>query len=189
MNLARGTPLRLPTRTKAKALDRYKSVLQKSLTCLSPTLIWNTAAAERGERGEFVLLLSDSPLRLNRLESEPLYFTATQNFHMEKDHRFTGEWKVKTDRYEYTLSFSPNLSPELLAWHWHPGSKPEPHLHAHLEGPDPRLDKVHLPTGRVAFEEIVRCLIQDLEVRPARQNWENVLRDTETRFKTYRTWK
>jgi hypothetical protein len=189
VRIGKGTPLRLPTKSKAKAQDRYKTVLQRSLTCITKTAIWYTALTGI-EKGEFVLLLSESPVKLYRLNGDPVFLSATQNFHLEKDHRFVGEWKVKTDRYEYTLSFSPSLSPELLAWHWHPSTKVEPHLHADLQAPNDRsLHKVHLPTGRVAFERIIECLIKDLGVRPARDNWEGVLSDSQKRFSTFQTWK
>lgn len=104
MRIGKGTPLRLPTKSKAKAQDRYKTVLQRSLTCIIKTAIWYTALTGI-EKGEFVLLLSESPVKLYRLNGDPVFLSATQNFHLEKDHRFVGEWKVKTDRYEYTLSF------------------------------------------------------------------------------------
>lgn len=50
------------------------------------------------------------------------------------------------------------------------------------------LGKLHLPTGRVSFEAVVRCLISDWGVTPARDDWREVLDDTERRFLAYRTW-
>jgi hypothetical protein len=50
------------------------------------------------------------------------------------------------------------------------------------------LGKLHLPTGRVAFEEVIVCLLNELDVLPARDDWEQVLNETFLRFRTYRTW-
>ncbi len=188
MRVGKGTPLRLPTKTKAKALDRYKTFLQRSLSCVT-TAVWYTADAPRGEKGEFVLLTSEAPLTLKRAAEPAAYFTATQNFHLERDHRFTGEWKVKTDRYEYSVNLSASMDPELLAWHWHPGSKPDPHIHARLDGPGASLHKMHVPTGRVSFEAVIRFLVEDLGAEPARKDWKEVLADAEGRFKKYQTWR
>lgn len=186
MKVGKGRPFRLPAKSRAQAVNRYKGFLQKSLSCVSHA-VWHTAEAQRGGKGEFVLLTREAPLSLHCPDREPIYLTATQNFHLEKDHRFTGEWKVKTDRYEYTVSFSETLEPELLAWHWHPGSKVDkPHLHARLGG---SLAKAHLPTGRVSFEEVLLCLIHDLGVKPVREDWVGVLGETEARFAEYRTWR
>lgn len=64
-----------------------------------------------------------------------------------------------------------DLGDELVSWHWHPNSRRDPHLHVYgqheASGP---LGKLHLPTGRVSFEAVVRCLILDWGVTPARDD-------------------
>jgi hypothetical protein len=50
------------------------------------------------------------------------------------------------------------------------------------------LARLHIPTGRVAFEEVVRLLITELRVEPNRDDWREILRDSEDRFREYRTW-
>jgi hypothetical protein len=65
-----------------------------------------------------------------------------------------------------------------------------PHLHVGADMPDLGVDfhGLHIPTGRVAFEEVVRLLIVDLGAQPRETDWETILRDSEERFRTFRTW-
>jgi hypothetical protein len=61
----------------------------------------------------------------------------------------------------------------------------------HLQGPvtirfnnqDNVLDNLHLPTGYVPFEEIIRFLINDLRVPPLTRRWDNILRDSYNQFR------
>ena len=77
----------------------------------------------------------------------------------------------------------------LAAWHWHPMSNlsedasPWPHLHAYGARDTLTLHKLHLPTGRVSLEAVVRFLIEDLDVAPRRTDWRAVLRRHEERFR------
>jgi hypothetical protein len=47
------------------------------------------------------------------------------------------------------------------------------------------LAQVHIPTGWVTLEEIIRFLITDLGVKPKEQDWENSLRESEELFKQW----
>jgi hypothetical protein len=44
------------------------------------------------------------------------------------------------------------------------------------------LNDVHLPTGYVTFEDVIRFCVVDLEVAPLAQNWHRVLRESHRRF-------
>ena len=77
---------------------------------------------------------------------------------------------------------------EFLAFHWHPQSRVSwPHIHVRA-GVEPALATAHIPTGRVPFEDIVRMLIDDLGVRPLRDDWRDVLAQTRATFEQERTW-
>lgn len=80
-------------------------------------------------------------------------------------------------RWEYTRTL-----PEGAAWCRH-----------HLQGPISLLQvnerpllltDVHLPTGYVPFEEVLRFCIVDLGVRPLTDEWDATLRESYERFKT-----
>jgi hypothetical protein len=161
--------------------------MQRALSCVSPA-VWVTAPALR-QPGELVLELRDAPLRLPRKGAGPLWFQGNQNFGYIRDNRYRGEWKVRTDGYAYTLAIDEDLNQELIAWHWHPTSRPDTHLHVGRRHPSlGELGKFHVPSGRVAFEEVVLFVIEDLGVCPARDDWRDVLNDSLSRFRTFRTW-
>ena len=54
----------------------------------------------------------------------------------------------------------------------------------HVHGHAVPLNDLHLPTGYVAFEEVLRFCIVDLHVRPLAEDWDQTLRNSYDRFKT-----
>jgi hypothetical protein len=104
-----------------------------------------------------------------------------------------GPWKIETAAYSYSIREAPDR--ELLRYDWHPAMKEEgravahPHLHTSAGGVAGKwLHKAHLPTGRVALEDILQLLLTDLGVRPRRDDWERVLARTRIAFMQWRTW-
>ena len=100
-----------------------------------------------------------------------------------------GPWKVSTAGYIYEL-YSEEGN-RVLGYHWHPQGPGKKHTHLHL-GPDVstrHLNKrIHLPTGRIALEELLRVVIEDMGVEPMRADWDPALRATQDRFVKHRTW-
>jgi hypothetical protein len=43
--------------------------------------------------------------------------------------------------------------------------------------------RLHVPTGWVTIEEVIRFLIQELHVTPLSQNWDAILRESEQSFR------
>ena len=81
---------------------------------------------------------------------------------------------------------------EILAFHWHPtglSNVTDPHLHlsSRLNPIDigrnqellPLAD-MHIPTGFVTLEDIVRLLITEFGITPRRDDWDNLLRENRT---------
>lgn len=102
-------------------------------------------------------------------------------------------WRVATTGYEYKLLDS--LERELLVFHWQPGptfrGPDHPHLHlsaslvARVSAIVTRelpLDRVHIPTGRITIEAVVRMLIAEFGVAPVVPDWERRLARTEAAF-------
>ncbi|HZV49263.1 MAG TPA: hypothetical protein VFD49_05800 [Candidatus Dormibacteraeota bacterium] len=180
-------PLRPSPRARSanEAEKRYREVLQHALRCISQTVVWIAATPPRGGPGVRSLALSEEPIRL-RAPSGELYLTATQEFtHRKED----GEWRCPTLAYIYSVFLDRELSREWLAWHWHPRVRPGPHLHVHARNDTPlEMHKLHLPTGRIAFEEVVRFLIQDVGVEPQAADWEERLKTSEYYFRAFRHW-
>jgi hypothetical protein len=183
--------VRDPASTPQAAQTRYVRILQKSLSCLTKAIWYVGPSPEGGE--DRSLATSESPLCLRTDAGHDLLFSASQRFELVPDHRYEGEWKSRTLAYVYELKVDREDEPELLGWHWHPLTTPDrllPHVHvrADYNGLKDHLAKLHLPSGRVSFEEIVRLLIEDLGVEPARNDWDAILSESETRFKAFRTW-
>jgi hypothetical protein len=91
---------------------------------------------------------------------------------------------VRTGGYVYSVN-SDERGGELFGWHWHPESSgwcAWPHIHAPAEHGD------HLPTGRVAFEQIVRWLIEEASMSPLRPDWAELLDENEADWRSRRTW-
>jgi hypothetical protein len=92
---------------------------------------------------------------------------------------------------QYLYAFSTADDREVLAFHWTPearerGAVTTPHLHI---GPaltagqtvirPGDLHKVHVPTGLVSIEAVIRLALTEFGVRPLRRNGEHILRRTE----------
>ena len=78
----------------------------------------------------------------------------------------------------------------MFQWHWHPevSGREFCHLHVGAVHGDRELHKLHLPTGRVSFEEVILLLLAEFDVKPAREDFGEVLADSRARFETFRTW-
>lgn len=78
---------------------------------------------------------------------------------------------------------------EILAFHWHPvglSHVTDPHLHLASRlipldmgrDQDPlALAGIHIPTGFVTLEDVVRLLITEIGIRPRRTDWGDLLRE------------
>lgn len=116
-----------------------------------------------------------------------------------------GPWKVQTAAYQYALDDADGR--EIFAYHWHPhvGDIPYPHLHL-SHGAVKRdvlpnaslavgqnvlqsqLAVAHFPTRRVALEDMLRLLIEQFGIRPARPDWDDTMHKARESFKSDRTW-
>ncbi|SPF43243.1 hypothetical protein SBA4_3010004 [Candidatus Sulfopaludibacter sp. SbA4] len=66
----------------------------------------------------------------------------------------------------------------IIAYHWHPhGNVAFPHLHIGSGARVGRVDlrNAHIPTGRIAMENLLRMVITEFGVAPRRGDWPDVL--------------
>lgn len=47
---------------------------------------------------------------------------------------------------------------------------------------------MHIPTGRVAFEDVLLFLIRDFDVAPQSEGAQNAILESLRRFRGFRTW-
>ena len=188
--------MRDPAGTPEAARERYLRFLQPPLSCIAESE-WVEGPPPRSAPGALAVTTRDAPVRISRKRGlSGLALTATQVFEVVEDDRFDSEWKVRTRAYAYVVSIVTRREPEpveVFAWHWHPVRTPErayPHLHVRSEHRllGLALKSLHLPTGRASFEEVVRFMIEELRAKPIQNDWADVVRETEARFRQYRTW-
>jgi hypothetical protein len=92
---------------------------------------------------------------------------------------------------EYLYALTTDDSKEILAFHWtpetaDPNQRTFPHLHVgainlNANGPirPGSFHKIHIPTSHVSVESVIRLAITELNARPLRPNWEQILTRTE----------
>ena len=56
------------------------------------------------------------------------------------------------------------------------------------EQEDFSLSRLHIPTGWITIESVIRFLIADLGVAPLTEEWDEVLRESEERFREWTRW-
>ena len=110
----------------------------------------------------------------------------------ESERRADGLHELRTVEYRYYLTQEGAEQPLLR---WEHVRTPEAgalwcrhHLQGPvnlpLPGPAVSLNDLHLPTGYVAFEEVLRFCIVDLGVRALSDAWDEILRESYDQFKT-----
>jgi hypothetical protein len=187
---------RQPANTPHEARQRYARFLQRSLACIAPD-VWNVGPAVAGRpEGEWVLTLPNAgrPIQLRREDGSACLLVASQRFVIVPDPRNEGEYKTSTREYIYKIWDGSDASGQpVVEWHWHP-SRGTLHPHTHARPPyagpafGEAFDKHHLPTARVAFEQVVRFLIEDLEVEHQVGDWAERLDEALTAHEYWRSW-
>ncbi len=132
-----------------------------------------------------------SHIRLTRKQGAPLFIDINQA--LEPPDKANG-FHISTKQYLYSI-FDAQIK-ELISFHFHPELTADPILYPHIHvyaDDDPRfkqfnLHKRHIPSGRVALEDIIDWLISELGVQPIREDWQSILNQTSERFKVKKTW-
>lgn len=176
-------------RSPAEAVTSYLQALQLALSCVTPAVL-NVSGG---------YYISDAPhaLVLNRglpveLRSNPrLKISVSEWYRIVVSAGVRGPWKVSIASYYYDVSDASDRT--FFAYHWHPDLRSEvTHPHLHLgwaaQVSDERPANAHLPTSRIALEEVIRLLIREFGVEPLRTDWATVLDETQERSALYRTW-
>jgi hypothetical protein len=133
--------------------------------------------------------VTQPPVVRLQAERDPLYLRSTIQFTYDDDVRFPGERKVVTSHYAHTVGESDDLRHQLYSWEWAANEPRYPHLHLRRSNPTfEGLGKLHIPTGRVFYEEVLLFLVQDHGVRPVRDDWRDVMAETHRRVVTFASW-
>lgn len=172
--------------TPRQAVTRYLAPFRAALGCIQHGTLITTDARQPVSDQVYALIVNDGePLELRRNPS--IAFGGGQLFRIVRDDTIAdGPHRVHTVKYFY--AFATDDGQEILNFQWTPeeghlpGRKAFPHLHigrgllgGHAGVFPDTFHKLHVPTGRVSFESIIRFAIEELGVPHLRDDWRAVL--------------
>jgi hypothetical protein len=177
-------------KTAKEAVDNFLQPLQRAVSCVTRTVLLAGGGYYPRTSPHVVTLGDGGPVRLSA--DSHLSLSVTHHYRVVEDsepHR--GPWKVSSSGYLYSLEDGDGR--EIISYHWHPTERSRitsPHLHlgAGAKVGYSHLVTAHLPTGRIALEQILRLAITELDVQPLRADWEQILNSTQQAYEEWRTW-
>ena len=105
---------------------------------------------------------------------------------------------LQTLAYSYRVGQGPSRQDWLIRWEYNSRETQEgarglhPRHHCHLRAGLPcfgnqelLLAKMHIASGWVTIEEVIRFLIHELGVTPKTDNWDQILRESEEKFRDW----
>ena len=168
-------------KTDYAAVMEYQRRIQRLLSCIAQSVVKIAGGYDQSaSRPHHLELPNGHPVAL--AGAHRLMFNLEPYFRVRRHETQGILHRVEIVGYSYIVHDGERR--EILAYHWHPGSREfvqTPHVHlgsgARI-GFDPLVTKAHLPTGYITLAEVVRFLVRDLSVQPGRSDWEAVLLDT-----------
>lgn len=167
-----------------EAVSSYSRDIQLIISCLST----NVCFAYPTTSSRYVL--SIETIRLPRGGLSPLFVNVSQEIEFN-----IAEARFSTKFYLYSVR--DQNQDALISFHYHPEINDDnpiqfPHIHVYTHADErfTALDfqKRHIPSGRIALEDIVRWLISEFAITPLRSNWNEILTETKARFIQKRSW-
>jgi hypothetical protein len=166
----------------------FVEALQSAIGCVSAERFTTSLAANAENEVYSGRLRTPGRLRAAAGGPSGLFLDVAHDFSIiEVEHAGSRlRWRAITRSYEYRLLDHDHK--ELLVYHWQPGPRflgpDHPHLHvsaaldARVDAVRRReigLDTLHVVTGQVALDAVIRMLITDFEVAPQRHDWRQTL--------------
>jgi hypothetical protein len=181
-------------KTPAEAVHNFLAPLQRVLACVTDNVLSDGggyhASPVKHPEHIYALTLYNSPALLGR--DKRFALDLIQQYQVISGEGQRGPWKVSTVAYYYTILLAES-GQEVLGYHWHPTGHSDvtyPHLHLYAGAGtlQHNLRKAHLPTGRIAIEDVLRLAITHFHVNPFSDNWAEILTATQEAFQEWRTW-
>lgn len=182
--------------TPEQAYNRYIDRLERALGCISAKRLVLAEPTKFQLNADYPLVLNNNDPVLLRGEVN-VYLSAGQRFRIVEDKEVKqGPYRVHTVEYWYQIDCPKDT--EIFTYHWKPEStttplEREPHIHlgSSVVANDvvlmrKQFSKLHIPTGRVSIESVVRFLIGEIKVQPIVNEWETVLDEGQQLFDTFR---
>lgn len=170
----------MPGDSPYEATGAFLEPLQRALGCLGTCKISTTAQGRHKIHQTHAWTINGG----TGLQIRPGVFYATMDYEIVlSESPDAGKWRVSTRGYAYRLA--DNERRTLWAMHWHPvGRSPATFPHVHIPALN---ERGHFPTERMTFEHAVRWCIES-GAEPKRDDWEQVLAESEGIHKLYRSW-
>lgn len=166
-------------RNPYQAVQDFRSTLQRSVSCVTASVLTVRSVEGYGAGSEHALVLGD--VEAVRLPGADVALSIRAYARVREsgdDEAAASPWRADLVAYFYTLE--ERGGPEILAYHWHPDSRSPitfPHLHLETGARVGReeLQRAHVPTGRVELEDVLLMAIREFGVRPRRDDWAKIL--------------
>jgi hypothetical protein len=167
----------LPAATPAEAVEQFVRPLRRLADCITPDVLF-THGYVPGDL--HVLSFGGSQWTLLRAELGSIEFRFQHWYELEQTAGEKGGWSAVSKGYMYTARERDGA--ELFSYQWHATGLSRvvwPHLHVPARTATRDLRGAHFPTGHVSFAAVVRLLIEELGVRPRRDNWRQLIEAAE----------
>lgn len=174
-------------RTEREAVENYVDPIQRALSCVTNAVLGHRGGYYPAPKPHVLTFAgTDGSVALQGV-SLNLAFTQHYSF-IPGDARVANvaelPYEVRTVYYAYGLE-DRETGHEIFSYHWHPdGVSPVRHPHLHLERGAQigrrELSEGHLPTGRVALEDVLTFVIEQFHAKPLKRDWRRDLARSRT---------
>ncbi len=181
-------------KSPSQAVEAFLAPLQRAVSCVSriPLLVGPDGRRILG-KPHTLLWNGGKPVSLKTKNSRiGLELAMRYEIVHVPDDPERSPYKVRTSGYLYSIQSADGA--EVLSYHWHPFGNSAvswPHLHIGAVALAPEgliTKKAHLPTARISLEQVLGVCIAELGAIALRDDWQQVLADSEDLFKLRRTW-
>jgi hypothetical protein len=150
------------------------------VNCISGDVL--RATGFRPDAPSMPLLLARGETTPRASDLLPLGLRMRQCYRLTEDSAAPARRRWRVDVIDYAYIFvRTDTGQELLAFHWHPHVTDQAFPHVHLEsglGILRDLVGIHVPTGPLTLEDVIRFAIEELRVRPRVRDWAAALERT-----------
>jgi hypothetical protein len=175
----------LAGRTAREAKENALEPIRQVLLCLTPVPIVGRARGHEDVGQRVSLTFADlQPAQLRGTAG--LSLLVEHAYDVIADEPPRDPYRVSSRRYRY--HFLDSGGKPFLMYHWHPGGRAVSYPHLHTDAPPHVGERMHVPSGRVSIESIVRFAIRDLGARPAPLDWTDVIGRSEDAFARSKSW-
>jgi hypothetical protein len=180
----------LPGATAPEAVGRFLDTLQRAVSTVTRAKILTSEGGHKVVGKEHALTISRArPIALRCASGDQLQLSIAVRYEIIRrpDLPRSERFKVSTRWYQHHVLSGDGA--EMVSFHWHPVTGHGPHVHlTGLPSGGLLTSRSHVPSGRVPIEAVLRFLLTELHVRPARGDWPEVLDSCERDFRRFASW-